>query len=55
MSLAFSIIMGFVESFFSRELCAYLEKYHQKKVAQLVANAPVTDSEWTKAAEQGKL
>jgi hypothetical protein len=43
--MLFSLIMGFVEKFCASELLGYLEKYHQKRVAQNVANSPVTKLE----------
>jgi hypothetical protein len=43
--MIFSLIMGVVEKLFATELLQYLEAYHAKRVAQNVANAPVTRDE----------
>jgi hypothetical protein len=43
--MLFSIIVGVLEKFFATELVQYLERYHQKKLAEGVANAPLTNKE----------
>ena len=37
--------MGTVERFFASRLEAYLQSYHQKKLSEVQANAPLTNQE----------
>jgi hypothetical protein len=45
MGFVFSLLMGLVEKFFASQLEEYLQAYHAKRIAQNVANAPLTKSE----------
>ena len=45
LNMLFSLVMGVIESLFAKELLAYLNAYHQKKLAEGIANAPITKAE----------
>ena len=45
MGFLFSLAIGIIEKLFASELEKYLEAYHRKRVAENIADAPVTKDE----------